>query len=572
MAVPYALARILLSVLCLTTAPSVATSNTTSNITISWTSPVLKPPRSSRNLSDHTDLDAQLTASTSSIAGGLGGFIAAGMGMSSSPDTTLPRESAETVVPISDSRSNKSASDTPTMTAEAALASAFANFSDPFSSYRNLSFTGECFNQWGSYWTASSSLRSEDHYTVYETTAMATVLYTEYTRDWSDPDWTTWTETQTVSNGAFAQTTLTTVRERSIAKSWPISTYETLSKDYIRSTISFDVPTITTPACMLPEYVPACQSSWEAWISRDPGEAAEAPASCDRFASVTASSCLSVLSEYDSSQSRYFSIAFQRTPACTQAVITGSYCSETISAYLHRQKFWKGQSDGVVGVGESVPITSMVGNKTITTHDLRWPSATSLVPGCTLGCQACQINGGTVQLIYWPPMSSTWIDGLYSAITGNSPATSTVVTLGTTLTSPTVYVSFDSLYARDSCSAFGKTYYDEIVAITDTATLSSIYGWGYINGIGSPASFNFTDLYVSPVPDKIYESQPRCASSLFMTRAKGPRPSGWTCPRIFPYEPILAIPAEVRHIDPGWEYCNGSINGVYDPPSKYSLA
>ena len=271
--------------------------------------------------------------------------------------------------------------------------------------------------------------------------------------------------------------------------------------------------------------------------------------------------------------SRIFSVADQPSPACTQAVVTGSYCSEQISWYLSSQRFWRGQSDGVVGVGVRVTVTSTVGNETITTHEHRWPAESELIPGCTLGCQECQINGGTVQLIYWPPMSSIWIDGLYSAITGNGTATSTIVTLGTTLTSPTVYVSFDSLYARDSCSAFDKTYYDKIVAITDTATLSSIHGWNYINDLGGSASFNFTDLYVSPVPDEIYESQPRCASSLVMARGKsGPRPTGWTCPRYIPYEPILAIPVEVRYIDPSWASCNGSINGVYDPPSKHGPA
>lgn len=131
---------------------------------------------------------------------------------------------------------------------------------------------------------------------------------------------------------------------------------------------------------------------------------------------------------------------------------------------------------------------------TITSNVLLWDPSSSFAPGCTLGCQSCQIDGGTLQLIYWPPASSTWIDGYYSAISGNSNETVTIVTLGTTFTSPTVYVSFDSLYARDSCSAFGRTYSNQIVAITKTANLSSLYDWGRYNGLGRTASFNFTDL------------------------------------------------------------------------------
>jgi hypothetical protein len=74
---------------------------------------------------------------------------------------------------------------------------------------------------------------------------------------------------------------------------------------------------------------------------------------------------------------------------------------------------------------------------------------------------------------------------------------------------------------------------------------------------------------VSPVPDYIYQSQPRCASSWaeFDPRRGGPpAPANWSCPRTAPYEPILAIPVEVRHIDPDWADCVGGINGVYDPP------
>jgi hypothetical protein len=77
--------------------------------------------------------------------------------------------------------------------------------------------------------------------------------------------------------------------------------------------------------------------------------------------------------------------------------------------------------------------------------------------------------------------------------------------------------------------------------------------------------------YVSPVPDYIYQSQPRCASSLgrFDARVSGwlqMDVGNWTCPRTAPYEPILAIPMEVRNLDPGWADCVGGIYGVYDPP------
>lgn len=134
-----------------------------------------------------------------------------------------------------------------------------------------------------------------------------------------------------------------------------------------------------------------------------------------------------------------------------------------------------------------------------------------------------------------------------------------------------VYISFDVLWARNSCSRFGPSISNTIVAITNTEAMSSLYGYGWPNGQQYTDSFNFTDLYVTPVPDSIYEMQPRCAAS--RARAKGgryrPLPSDYAgCARTAPYEPIIVIPLEVRSLDPAWAQCNGGIRGVYDPPRK----
>lgn len=96
----------------------------------------------------------------------------------------------------------------------------------------------------------------------------------------------------------------------------------------------------------------------------------------------------------------------------------------------------------------------------------------------------------------------------------------------------------------------------------------SLHGFGYPNGQQYTASFNFTDLYQTPVPDSIYDQQPRCARS--EAAAKGgryrPVPPDYSCARTAPYEPIIVIPLEVRELDPEWSLCNGGIRGVYDPP------
>lgn len=123
----------------------------------------------------------------------------------------------------------------------------------------------------------------------------------------------------------------------------------------------------------------------------------------------------------------------------------------------------------------------------------------------------------------------------------------------------------------------GSTIYNTVVAITNSATLSSLYGWGRYGGLQQTASFNFTDLYVSPVPQSIYASQPRCASStnsiqyscLRFGTTGGPLCASalggdFVCATSLPYEPVLAIPAEVKGLQPGWASCLGGLAGVYE--------
>ena len=91
---------------------------------------------------------------------------------------------------------------------------------------------------------------------------------------------------------------------------------------------------------------------------------------------------------------------------------------------------------------------------------------------------------------------------------------------------------------------------------------------------------------MTPVPNKIYGSQPRCESSRYLEASNAFRADHepamrcpftlystdvYVCPSVvsgltLPYEPILAVPMEVRDIDPAWRSCIGGIDGAYDPP------
>ncbi|KAI6833658.1 hypothetical protein KC332_g2751 [Hortaea werneckii] len=89
---------------------------------------------------------------------------------------------------------------------------------------------------------------------------------------------------------------------------------------------------------------------------------------------------------------------------------------------------------------------------------------------------------------------------------------------------------------------------------------------------GSPSSweyeelpFNLTDL-TEPVPQSIYMQLPRCQLSLSAYTKAGFEASDFTCSEYGAYKPLIAIPTEVRDLDPAWASCTAWYGGAYDPP------
>ncbi|GAB7351855.1 hypothetical protein MBLNU459_g2412t2 [Dothideomycetes sp. NU459] len=350
------------------------------------------------------------------------------------------------------------------------------------SAFKNFTYTGDCWAQWNQFWTLNASSKPQTETSSYTTTTVETLSdYTYWTSD------ILMTVVVTVSDGAFAQTTFTTI---STSESYPDSAVPTATVTRVE-TIQTEYPsgignlsaTITPPPCILPSIVAQCQSSWHNWAIHQyasPDVPGNGPSGCS----------------YDAWDDEEFA----PTPICRQASVSGSICSGLISSYLSVAEVYQGEDNG--RIGDATTFWTSNGTVSKTTDSIS--NATKIV---------------------------------------------TSVGLGTTFTSPTVYISFDSLYASDSCNVIGPTYSNTIVAIANTADLSSLYGWGYHNGLQLTTRFNLTDLYVTPVPDSIYESQPRCASSSLSLAAD-----------------VNQGIMEVRSLNPLWASCIGGINGVYDPP------
>ncbi|KAI7387627.1 hypothetical protein KC336_g17501, partial [Hortaea werneckii] len=160
---------------------------------------------------------------------------------------------------------------------------------------------------------------------------------------------------------------------------------------------------------------------------------------------------------------------------------------------------------------------------------------------------------------------------------GNGSEPVIAVVDNTTLTSPTVYISYAKLYASNSCSGIGRTIRNTIIPLSSSAELSSLAyhviddnigfrpghwvggSWKYVT-----KPFNYNDLQ-EPIPESIYNQMPACQvrSHAWVTAGVG---GNFTCSPHVAYAPLIAIPTQVFDIDPAWASCTGWYGGLYDPP------
>ncbi|KAK1060230.1 hypothetical protein LTR74_012049 [Friedmanniomyces endolithicus] len=200
---------------------------------------------------------------------------------------------------------------------------------------------------------------------------------------------------------------------------------------------------------------------------------------------------------------------------------------------------------------------------------------------CTMsgpGYQRCTVRGGTVRLLYWPSASTTTVHatgGPMEARNGTGTITNQRASLATppmtkaqiailgnrTLTSPSVYISFETAYATNECGqTLGQAFPSALLPL-DPSSLYSVNGEfdygvetseGHLSTFFPSAPFNFGDL-TGIVPVSVYIAQPSCV--------------GVACYTIFPdYAPVLVLPPQLRELDPAWKSCALDFEGAWDPP------
>ncbi|KAF2232791.1 hypothetical protein EV356DRAFT_534306 [Viridothelium virens] len=193
-------------------------------------------------------------------------------------------------------------------------------------------------------------------------------------------------------------------------------------------------------------------------------------------------------------------------------------------------------------------------------------SGLSLGPGCTANCQQCIVTGKSVELIYWPVKTAPGQKNV--TITPTETGLVTATGFGTTFTSPTVYISFDQLWANNHCGRpVGTTIDNKIIPVSasDVSTITNQWGIYQVGGEPNPpppsvqgGQLNFADLN-QPYDWSSYLNQPACACRYF----------GTDCPCstvLRDFKPQLVLPPQVRALDPAWASCEMQWDGVYDPP------
>lgn len=383
-----------------------------------------------------------------------------------------------------------------------------------------------CWSRWVSYWNASATATSQYFSTrTFNRTDTATIPIRSSLSAFTTTYVTIVTATVTagrsfvVSSETYLETQSLVYTETVYATSPSILTTTWLSRTVDESTYS---KPLTTPPCALPSPYSACQSQWQAYLQNTGAT----------------------------------------SPACTQASINDQQCKSVIYA-----------AGGAGMLAGETPLDFTTSDASSTW----WPAKSSLAPGCTLGCQTCAITGSTVKVFYWPPSTaSAWQNGTMTATVTQKPPSETEVMVAVvdnaTLTSPTVYISYDVLYASDSCSGLGATYRNTIVPLSRSADLSSlvyVQYQGENNFIYTTQAFNYDDLQ-EPIPDSVYQQLPSCAreyQSFSISYFGGSNTTAFTCERRGAYSPIIAIPTEVRNLNPAWKDCTVWYGGLYDPPS-----
>ncbi|KAK6441686.1 hypothetical protein LTR95_002077 [Oleoguttula sp. CCFEE 5521] len=280
--------------------------------------------------------------------------------------------------------------------------------------------------------------------------------------------------------------------------------------------------------------------------------------------------CMQTCTSYSTACSRSW-ITWSKTGASI-SLNTNKQTTETITWHSYTQNL-TAISGYTYALGPDVAVTSSTIILTAAAPEditiSTWaPTPTCSMPtwSCNSGCNSrtCEVQGGTVELLFWPTATASTGQHTNASIAGAAPATATYK--GMVLTSPSVYIEFKTAYALDGCSqTVGGTYPGAIIAVNPdelysiNAELDYLVSTVTISEQPEATTYyqsrkvDYADLTGLP-PGEAYNNMPMCV----------PVGCGVITPSFF--HPQLVVPTQVRGLDPAWSSCGLDWRGSWDPP------
>ncbi|TKX24745.1 hypothetical protein C1H76_2920 [Elsinoe australis] len=185
-------------------------------------------------------------------------------------------------------------------------------------------------------------------------------------------------------------------------------------------------------------------------------------------------------------------------------------------------------------------------------------------------CSSCYFSVGTMRLLYWPDQASATVPP--------SGAVSTFVNTNSfTLTSPSVYMIFTSIQAKNMCGQVGDVWTnktigfhpDEISTINPYVSVTLTITTTVSGKLVTTTSESFTQAPAGPID--YAQVAGNCSSVEGYTYwPDQPFNAGLGAYTLDPCHPILQIPTALVSAQPAWASarCTASpgAGGIYDPP------
>ncbi|KAK5714102.1 hypothetical protein LTR15_011010 [Elasticomyces elasticus] len=193
---------------------------------------------------------------------------------------------------------------------------------------------------------------------------------------------------------------------------------------------------------------------------------------------------------------------------------------------------------------------------------------------CTQGTycvpSGCTVQGGDVELLYWP-VTTTTTNSIHAEQHANSswttsPQVVTAIYKNLTLSSPSIYIEFKTAFALNNCGqSVGGRYPGAIISLDpkDLYTIQADFDFFVVTTtvrerletttFYQSAPMNYHDLTDLP-PGAAYQAMPICVAE--------------PCDILTPskYHPQLVLPTQVRALDAAWATCGLDWQGLWDPP------